>query len=906
MKKFKVIFFSLLFLSLIVYAISSDLKDIAKVNDNTASINNTNSGNQARNLFNETILDTNIKVSTNGFIGFPETVDEIMAREKQEIRDTTKREFIMREEFEVDRENLPQNPASPKISRYPFSGVTNKNKIESGDNPQTVSTNFTAATVLGTNPTNAVPPDDMGAVGLTQFIVAVNGRIVTFNKSTGIADGVLNTTTNTFFTSVRNASGTSDPRIRYDRLTQRWFVVIINVSTPNRILISVSNTATITGSTVWTFYYIDIASTPPTISTTCLADYPTLGIDANALYIGTNNFCGSPSQTFNSTDGYVVKKSTILTGTLNVTVFRALMSSPTYSGPFTPQGVDNFDPAATEGYFIGVDGATYGTLMIRRVSTPGGTPTISSNISLTVPTTYSPYSVRHLGNTGSGTYGGKLDPLDDRLFAAQMRNGRLWTSHNINVDNTGVASSTESRDGCRWYEIQNLTSTPALVQSGTVYTPNTTNTVNDRNYFIPTVNISGQGHVAMTFSTAGTNEYANAGTLGRLSSDALGTMQTSVLFTSSSTAYNPAFDLGSTRPRRWGDYTYVSVDPEDDMTMWIVSQFCDATNSYGVRAAKLLAPLPATPSSVSPSSVLNTGLSSVVVVVTGTSVSGSGFFDPGAGFAKHISASVTGNVTVNSVTYNSPTQVTLNLNTVSAVGGSNLNLTITNPDGQSITANNFFQTASALNLGLTAMLSGYCNGTTMNYAKNITVELHNQTTPYALVESKSISLSTSGVGNPTYTTAVNGTPYYIVLKLDNGLETWSATPQSFSGSVLSYDFTTAANKAYGSNQVFVGSKYCIISGDVDQDGSVGALDRSACWNDRNLVGSYVTDLDGDGSVGALDRSVCWNNRNLAVQKPALAASPKNEVNKDTKKNTSKGKNDLKLDGSNAKKVIKKK
>ena len=69
---------------------------------------------------------------------------------------------------------------------------------------------------------------------------------------------------------------------------------------------------------------------------------------------------------------------------------------------------------------------------------------------------------------------------------------------------------------------------------------------------------------------------------------------------------------------------------------------------------------------------------------------------------------------------------------------------------------------------------------------------------------------------------------------------------------------------------------------------------------------YITDLDGDGSVGALDRSICWNNRNLSVQKPALAANPKNEVSKDTKKNSSKGTYDLKLDGSNAKKVIKNK
>jgi hypothetical protein len=104
--------------------------------------------------------------------------------------------------------------------------------------------------------------------------------------------------------------------------------------------------------------------------------------------------------------------------------------------------------------------------------------------------------------------------------------------------------------------------------------------------------------------------------------------------------------------------------------------------------------------------------------------------------------------------------------------------------------------------------------------------------------------------------------------------------------------------------LLIGSKWCIISGDVDQDGSVGALDRSACWNDRNLVGVYVTDLDGDGSVGALDRSICWNNRNLSVQKPALAA---NQVIKEDKMgDNSKGTYDLKLDGSNAKKDMKSK
>src|SRR5205823_2668454 len=46
-------------------------------------------------------------------------------------------------------------------------------------------------------------------------------------------------------------------------------------------------------------------------------------------------------------------------------------------------------------------------------------------------------------------------------------------------------------------------------------------------------------------------------------------------------------------------------------------------------------------------------------------------------------ATVTG-VTVNSTTFNNPTQLTLNLNTVGATSGAKT-LTVTNPDGQSVT-----------------------------------------------------------------------------------------------------------------------------------------------------------------------------------------------------------------------------
>jgi hypothetical protein len=162
-----------------------------------------------------------------------------------------------------------------------------------------------------------------------------------------------------------------------------------------------------------------------------------------------------------------------------------------------------------------------------------------------------------------------------------------------------------------------------------------------------------------------------------------------LLYTASSTAYNPPSDNGSPRgARRWGDYSYVSLDPNDDMTMWGVHGFSDATNSYGVRVGKIIAPPPATPTSANPSTV-PLGVASTIVIITGTSTNGSGFFDPGAGFLNRISATVTGGVIVNSITYNTPTQVTLDVSTVSAVSGS-YNVTVINPDGQGSTGNNVF------------------------------------------------------------------------------------------------------------------------------------------------------------------------------------------------------------------------
>ena len=470
-----------------------------------------------------------------------------------------------------DRSQLKSNPNALPVARFPI-GLPS-----ASDHPlniHTPSTSFTGATLTDTG---AFPPDSMGTVGPTQYVVAVNGRIRSFTKA-GVADGVLNLDPDVFFASVMTPVAppvvlnfTSDPQVRYDRFSGRWFLSIIDVpctnatcttTAANRWLLAVSDAAsagTISGSTVWTFFFV-------TTDATNFCDYPSLGIDVNALYFGCNMFTGAGA--FAGTNGYVVRKTTALgAGPLVVTSFPNLATA-VGAGPYAPRGVDNFDPSATEGYFVGVDTLNFSTLVFRRVSSPGGTPTISANISVTVPTTISTVPVEHAGNTGGNN--GRLDSLDDRLFAAMIRNGRLWTAHNFRVSAAGVASTTAAaRKAARWYELQNLTTTPTLVQSGTVY-DNAATLAAALQYWIPSVTVTGQGHAVIGFSQAGTPLGATPAYAGRLAGDTLGTMAgpptvAAVQYGITSANYNPPSDPGGASGRRWGDYSFTVVDPLDDM-----------------------------------------------------------------------------------------------------------------------------------------------------------------------------------------------------------------------------------------------------------------------------------------------------------------------------------------------------
>jgi hypothetical protein len=159
-----------------------------------------------------------------------------------------------------------------------------------------------------------------------------------------------------------------------------------------------------------------------------------------------------------------------------------------------------------------------------------------------------------------------------------------------------------------------------------------------------------------------------------------------------------------------------------------------------------------------------------------------------------------------------------------------------------------------------AVMANQGVGSSTTDVDDVTVELRDSSTS-ALVASVTARLYSDGTATATFGTAPSGS-FYIAVKHRNAIQTWSATAQTVGATPLNYDFTTAANKAYGDNMIQLESGvYGFYSGDLNQDEAVDIFDFPLLLNDNdNFSSGYLsTDLNGDGAVDIFDFPLLLNN-----------------------------------------------
>ena len=179
--------------------------------------------------------------------------------------------------------------------------------------------------------------------------------------------------------------------------------------------------------------------------------------------------------------------------------------------------------------------------------------------------------------------------------------------------------------------------------------------------------------------------------------------------------------------------------------------------------------------------------------------------------------------------------------------------------------------SSKVSAAIGLIMEGFYNiaSNNLNMTDTVRAYLRNISAPYAVVDSAVGLLDSLTFKSALqFTNAPTGT-YYIQLKHRNSLETWSKNGINYiQDSTLNYDFTFAATQAYGNNEILKGTKYCLYSGDVSQDGFIDLTDVVLINNASSAftTGYVSTDVNGNSIVDLTDIIIASNNANNFITK----------------------------------------
>jgi len=193
--------------------------------------------------------------------------------------------------------------------------------------------------------------------------------------------------------------------------------------------------------------------------------------------------------------------------------------------------------------------------------------------------------------------------------------------------------------------------------------------------------------------------------------------------------------------------------------------------------------------------------------------------------------------------------------------------------------------STALNSSVLLPLNQPFNGSPWNYTGTesvtaipnvnvvdwVLVELRDATAPSNATSATRIAWQAAFILKNGSVVGMNGTSalqfnnsianqLYVIICHRNHLAVMSSAALTQSGGIYTYDFTTPAGQAYGTNsqKLMVGGIWGMIGGDADGNGTVGTEDITVEWqNEAGEAGLYPCDLNLDGQVNNRDKDNCW-------------------------------------------------
>ena len=393
-----------------------------------------------------------------------------------------------------------------------------------------------------------VPPDPELAVGPNHVIAVVNVAFEIYNKSGATLVGP--TTFASFMAGNANCTGVFDPNAIYDEEAGRY---ILGIDADGfYYCIAVSQTGDPTGN--WNLYAF------PTATGNLFFDYPHAGVGRDAIYMGANIFTSS----FLESRVYAFDKWAMYNGQAAASVVKALPTTEDTPQPLHLHGfAQGTWPSSGPHYFFtetNYDGSSYSVWSWANPFT-GTSPTkVGSTLNLNAYTGVTggmPVNVPQSG--GSTVQGNDYRPQD-----FEYRDGYAWSVSTISCNPGGGTVNC-----LRWVKVNPATAT--IADAG-VYAST------GQYRFFGDLAVNACGDMALGYTKSSTSMWPSVWYTGRKAADAAGTLQAEAELKAGEIAYT-AFD---TVPRRWGDYTEMTIDPAGT-TFWYLGEYSENTGTTSGR-----------------------------------------------------------------------------------------------------------------------------------------------------------------------------------------------------------------------------------------------------------------------------------------------------------------------------------
>lgn len=419
------------------------------------------------------------------------------------------------------------------------------------------------------------PPDTNGEVGPNHYVQMVNSQYAVYSKSGTLLAGPFDINTLwSGFGGACESENAGDPVVVYDQFVNRWILMQFTSAGPTYYLcVALSTTGDPTGSFYrWAF---STGSNFP--------DYPKFAVWSDAYLASTREF-GSSS--FAGIGAYAFNKAQMVAGNASPTVISFLApTSPSHlSGDgLLPADIDGWTlpPTDSPGYFIGSqdNGGPYAApsdaLNIWKLTYDFASPPSSSFVhaNTVAVSDFDSMLAACAGTRNCIPQPGTLQRVDHQGYRQRVLHRaayRNFGTHESIVTNQSVEVSAMS--GIRWWEIRSPNSSPSIYQEGT-YAPGTTDGVHR---WFGSAAQDKYGDMALGYSVSdGTSTYPGIRYTGRLAADTLGTLPQGegIIVNGGGSQTGTA--------ARWGDYSSMTVDPNDDCTFWYTTEYYATTSATG-------------------------------------------------------------------------------------------------------------------------------------------------------------------------------------------------------------------------------------------------------------------------------------------------------------------------------------